>query len=107
MGFSSTGGMDLSRRQSPAYLKGMMAVPGAAAALGHGMITSRGQIKGLIQSGGFPGASGQHMQSHLNHSRPVLQAAKGASAIKGLIQAGGIPGVPSGSRIRGVRQKWQ
>ena len=86
-----------------------MAVPAAAAAQGHGIITSRGPIKGLIQSGGFPGASGQHMQSQLNHShgRPVLQAAKGDSAIKGLIQAGGIPGVPSGSRIRGVSQKWR
>ncbi len=99
-----------SRLQAPPSLKSMLTVPPAAAAAAPavpGIFTSHGQIKGLIQAGGFPGAGGQHVQSHIHHNRSVVQPAQGASVIKGLIQAGGIPGVPPGGRLRVPSQQWR
>jgi hypothetical protein len=87
-----------------------MTIPAASAvtvAAAPAMFTSHGQIKGFIQAGGFPGAGGQHVQSHIHHSRSVVPPTQGATAVKGLIQAGGIPGVLPGSRMLGTTQQWR
>jgi hypothetical protein len=99
------GSVDLfPRRQLQSSLKGIQAVPAAAAAA-PGILKPHGQFKGLIQAGGIPGAGGQHLQGHVQHTRSVVQA-QGALAIKGLIQRGGIPDIRPERGLREASQQW-